>query len=132
MSRKGPSGMSNPPGVTWDAKGTQEFLQNELDKYGLGISKEKLADKVQMAAQMNGGHVAVLNEKYLTVYGKNGEVDFSFTKSKAEGKWKLTPVLKYGDVTKGYHVGVIMYKARGQWYANKKDAEMAVLRWKLG
>lgn len=119
-------------GVTWNARGTQNFLQGELDKYGLGISKRDLANRLYNAASANGGDVAILNEQYLTVTGNNGSVDFSFTKSKAEGKWKLTPMLKYDDVTKGRHLGQTMYRAAGQWFPRKADAEAAVVRKKLG
>jgi len=134
MGRKGKSGMgsSGASRVTWDARGTQDFLQGELDKYGLGMSKRDLANKLYDAANANGGNVIILNEQYLTVTGANGSVDFSFTKSKAEGKWKLTPSLKYGDVTKGRHLGQTMYHAAGQWFVRKADAEAAVVRKRLG
>lgn len=137
MGRKSKSGMGgrsggSGSGVTWNARGTLDFLQGELDKYGLGISKRDLADKVYNAARQNGGNVAILNEQYLEVTGPNGFVDFGFTKSKAEGKWKLTPALKFGEVTKGRHLGQTMYRGAGQWFVRKGDAEMAVVRKKLG
>lgn len=125
-------GMGQGTGVTWNARGTQEFLQGELDKYGLGISKKELANKLYNAARANGGNVTILNETRLTVTGENGSVDFSFTKSRAEGKWKLTPDLKYGDVTKGRHLGVTMYRGAGGWYVRKGDAELAVVKKILG
>lgn len=108
------------------------FLQGELDKFGLGISKENLAEQVYQAAKTNGVNVAILNSKYLTVENENGTAEFSFTKSKKDGKWKLTPMLAWNDVTKGRHNGVTMYRAAGQWYARKEDAEQAVVKKKLG
>ena len=131
-SKSGGMGRGGASGVTWDARGTQDFLQGELDKYGLGMSKRDLANRLYNAANANGGQVSILNEQYLTVTGSNGSVDFSFTKSRAEGKWKLTPNLKYNDVTKGRHNGVTMYHAAGQWFPRKADAEAAVVRKKLG
>lgn len=131
-SGSGGMGRGGASSVTWDARGTQDFLQGELDKYGLGISKRDLANRLYTAARQNGGNVAVLNEQYLTVTGSNGSVDFSFTKSKAEGKWKLTPNLKYGDVTKGRHLGQTMYNGAGQWFPRKADAEAAAIRKRLG
>lgn len=131
-SGSGGMGRGGASGVTWDARGTQNFLQSELDKYGLGISKNELAERVYRAARNNGGDVAVLNEKYISVQGVNGRAEFSFTKSKAEGKWKLTPMLGYGDVTKGRHLGQTMYRAAGQWFVRKGDAEKAVIRKILG
>lgn len=131
-SRSGGMGRAGRSSVTWDAKGTQDFLQGQLDQFGLGMAKHDIADRLYIAVEANGGHAAVLNDKYLTITGNNGSVDFSFTKSKAEGRWKLTPVLKYGDVTKGRHLGQTMYHAAGQWFVRKGDAEMAVVRKRLG
>jgi len=131
-SSKSGMGRGGASNVTWDARGTQGFLQGELDKYGLGMPKRELANRLYNAARQNGGNVSVLNEDRLTVTGANGSVDFSFTKSKAEGKWKLTPNLKYNDVTKGRHNGVTMYRGAGQWFPRKADAEAAVVRKKLG
>lgn len=108
------------------------FLQGELDKFGFDISKENLAEQVYRAAKTNGVNVAILNSKYLTVENENGTVEFSFTKSKKDGKWKLTPMLAWDDVTKGRHNGVTLYRAAGQWYARKGDAEQAVVKKKLG
>ena len=114
------------------AESITSSLQSELDKFGLGINKENLAEQVYRAAKESGMNVAILNSKYLTVENENGKAEFSFTKSKKNNKWKLTPMLAWNDVTKGRHNGVTMYRAAGQWYARKEDAEQAVVKKKLG
>lgn len=141
MGRKGSSSMSgggggrgNPVnnGVTWDTQGTMKFLQDELDKYGLGISKERLTEQMYRAARNNGGDVYTVNDRYLAVNGKNGIVEFQFIKSNAEGKWKLSPITGYRDITTGMHNGARMYYVQGKWFANKIAAEIEFVRSKLG
>lgn len=58
-------------------------LQGFVDFYGLGISKEKLADKAYWFMQGNGHDCYVLNGKYIGVDGE----EFQFIKSKANGCW---------------------------------------------
>lgn len=115
-----------------NSSGVMDFLQGELDKFGLGISKERLAEQVYRAANSEGANISILNGKYLSVTNSNGTAEFSFTKSNREGKWVLTPMLSYGDVTTGRHNGVSMYRAAGQWFSNKADAERAAVKKKLG
>lgn len=114
------------------ADGVTNFLQGELDTFGFGISKERLAEQVYRAAKTEGADVAVLNSKYITIKNNNGEAEFSFTKSKKDNKWKLTPMFSYSDITTGRHNGVTMYRAAGQWFAQKSEAEKAALKKLLG
>lgn len=133
--RTSSSGMSSGGGVTpatWDTAGTRQFIESQIDGLGLGISKEDLASRVYRAMHENGADVAILNGKYLTVKGANGEAELQFVKSKAEGAWKLAPMLGYNDVVKGRHLGQTMYKAVGEWFARKSDAEWAFVKSKLG
>lgn len=134
MGRKSKSGMSSgrSSGVTWDSTGTRRFLQDELDKYGFGISKTQLAQKVYRAAAQAGAPAGIINDRYISIDGKNGRAEFSITKSTKDNKWKLTPMLGYGDVTKGRHNGYTMYRAEGMWFSRKEDAEWAVIRRLLG
>lgn len=118
--------------ANFSAERTQSFLQGELDKHGIGNSKEAVAEKVYTAAKTAGMNISILNGKYLAVQGANGEIDFSFNKSKVENKWKLVPMLGYNDVTKGRHYGQVMYRAAGEWFARKSDAEQAFVKSKLG
>lgn len=115
-----------------DSNNVRRFLQDQLDQYGLGISKNELADKIYTAAKMDGMNVTILNSKYLTVSNDNGSADFSFTKSTKDNKWILTPMLGYGEVTRGRHNGYTMYKVGDNWFSNKTNAEWAAVARKLG
>ena len=114
------------------AESVTNFLQGKLDTYGLAISKEKLAQQVYTAATVEGADAAILNSKYITIKNNNGEAQFSFTKSKKDNKWKLTPMFSYRDITTARHNGVTMYRAAGQWFAQKSEAEKAALKKLLG
>ena len=125
-------GRGGTPKITWNTRGTRDFLQGELDKYGLGITKTQLAQRVYRAAASAGAPAGIINDKYISIDGQNGRAEFSITKSTKDNKWKLTPMLGYGDVTRGRHLGQVMYHGAGQWFVRKEDAEWAVIRKILG
>lgn len=58
-------------------------IQGFVDYYGLGISKEKLAEKTYRYMDGNGHDCYVLNGKYIGVDGE----EFQFIKSRKEGRW---------------------------------------------
>ena len=60
-----------------------EELQNFVDGYGLGISKEKLASKAYWKMEANGHKCYTINGLYLDVDG----YDFQFIKSRAQDRW---------------------------------------------
>lgn len=60
-----------------------EALQNYVDQFGFGISKNELAGKAYWAMKVEGHDVCMVNEKYLEVDG----VTYQFIKSKAQGRW---------------------------------------------
>lgn len=60
-------------------------LQNFAGGFGLGITKEKLADRAYTEMKKLGYDAAVLNEKYLTVNGTN----YQFIKDRKTGSWKV-------------------------------------------
>lgn len=62
----------------------KEMLQNFVDGYGFGISKEKIADKAYRFLQANGFRPYIINEKYI---GVDRENEFQFIKSKKQNRW---------------------------------------------
>ena len=58
-------------------------IQGIVDFYGLGISKEKLAEKAYRVLEMNGHDCYILNGKYIGVDGE----EFQFIKNKVNGCW---------------------------------------------
>ena len=58
-------------------------LQNFVDQFGLGISKEKLVNKAYYAMEALGYNVCILNEKYLVING----INYQFIKSRKEARW---------------------------------------------
>ncbi len=58
-------------------------LQNFIESYGFGISKEKLADKAYYHMAAGGHQVCMVNERYLEVDGTT----YYFSKSRKEGRW---------------------------------------------
>ena len=132
MGGRGNTGSRSTVRTFNSAEAVTSFIQGELDKFGLGISKDKLAEQIYRTARAEGMNVTILNGKYLIVENENGKAEFSFTKSKKEDRWKLTPMLSYGDVTTGRHNGVSMFRTAGQWFSRKEYAEGAVVKKKLG
>lgn len=58
-------------------------LQNFVNGFGLGISKEELASKAYNAMEALGHKAVILNSKYLIV----DEIEYQFTKSRKQGAW---------------------------------------------
>jgi hypothetical protein len=58
-------------------------LQDILDGYGLGISKEQLVKKVYSRLSLDGHECYILNERYIGVDG----VEYQFIKSRKECRW---------------------------------------------
>ena len=58
-------------------------LQNFVNQYGLGLSKENLADAAYDAMKVLGHDVCLLNDKYLIVDG----VNYQFIKSRKNNCW---------------------------------------------
>ena len=58
-------------------------LQNFVNGFGLGISKEELASEAYNAMEALGHKVVILNSKYLIV----DEIEYQFTKSSKQGAW---------------------------------------------
>ncbi len=58
-------------------------LQGFVDNFGLGISKEKLADKAYRYMESNGHECYTINGKYLGVDGE----EFQFIKSRSTNSW---------------------------------------------
>lgn len=58
-------------------------LQNFVNNFGLGISKEKLVEKAYRQLTVDGHDCCILNEKYLIIDGK----EYQLIKSKKENRW---------------------------------------------
>ena len=63
-------------------------IQGFVDFFGLGISKEKLAEKTFYFLDKNGHDCWILNGKYI---GYDGE-EFQFIKSRKEDRWIVKPL----------------------------------------
>ena len=61
----------------------KELIQNYVDGYGFGISKEKLVNRVYFFLRSKGIYAYIINEKYL---GADRE-EFQFIKSRKENRW---------------------------------------------
>lgn len=57
-------------------------IQKFVDGYGIGMSKEQLADKVYRFLDREHD-VCLINERYISVDGE----EFQFIKSKAQSRW---------------------------------------------
>ena len=60
-----------------------EDLQNYVNQFGFGISKNKLAGNAYWAMKAQGHDVCMVNEKYLEVDGTT----YQFIKSRAQDRW---------------------------------------------
>lgn len=58
-------------------------LQNFVNQFGFGISKNELCEKACSAMTAQGFDACVLNEKYLEVNG----VNYQFTKNRKTNSW---------------------------------------------
>lgn len=58
-------------------------LQNFVNNFGLGISKEKLVEKAYRQLSVDGHDCCILNGKYLIIDGK----EYQLIKSKKENRW---------------------------------------------
>lgn len=58
-------------------------LQEFVNKYGLGISKEELVSEAYYALRVLGYGVYIINDKYLGINDR----EFQVIKSKKEGRW---------------------------------------------
>lgn len=58
-------------------------LQEFVDKFGFGISKEVLASKAYREMKMKGHDSCIVNGKYLEVDGQT----YQFIKSKKQYRW---------------------------------------------
>lgn len=65
----------------------KNVIQNYVDGYGLGISKEKLVDKVYGHMYSLGYRVYQINERYLGVVDGDNEFEYQFIKSKKNHCW---------------------------------------------
>ena len=60
-----------------------ERLQQIINEYGFGISKEKLISKAYWMLKAEGHEVYVLNDKYIGIDG----YEYQVIKSLKEGRW---------------------------------------------
>lgn len=60
------------------------MIQNYVEGYGLGISKEKLAERAYNYLRSEGVPAYIINEKYI---GVDKENEFQFIKSRKLNKW---------------------------------------------
>lgn len=60
-------------------------LQNFVDKFGFGISVQKLADKAYRQMALLGHDVCMVNERYLEVDGTT----YLFSKSRKNNRWVI-------------------------------------------
>lgn len=60
-----------------------EKVQGFVDGYGLGISKEKLVDKVYRFMESQGHSCCEINGKYIGIDNQ----EFQFIKSRKEDRW---------------------------------------------
>lgn len=58
-------------------------LQRFVDRFGFGISKEKLADKAYWYMVSEGHDCYIVNERYIGVDGK----EYQFSKSRKQNRW---------------------------------------------
>ena len=66
---------------------TMDMIQNFVDQWGIGMSVEKLADKVYWFAAAQGCDAHAINTRYVSVNGES----FRFIKSKKQGRWIVKP-----------------------------------------
>lgn len=58
-------------------------LQNFVDRFGFGISVQKLADKAYRQMALLGHDVCIMNDRYLIMDG----VTYLFSKSRKNNGW---------------------------------------------
>lgn len=58
-------------------------LQNFIERYGFGISVEKLADKAYNYMAGRGHEVCLVNDRYLEIDGTT----YLFSKCRKHGRW---------------------------------------------
>lgn len=58
-------------------------LQNFVDKFGLGISKDELIINAYHQLKADGYKVCILNSKYIIINGKS----YRLIKSRKENRW---------------------------------------------
>ena len=58
-------------------------LQNFVNGYGLGISKEKLIEKAYFQLTADGHDCYTINDRYISIDGK----DYQLIKSRKEDRW---------------------------------------------
>lgn len=58
-------------------------LQNFVDGYGFGISKEKLIIKAYRQLSADGHNCYIINDKYIGIDGE----EFQLIKSRKEDRW---------------------------------------------
>lgn len=60
-----------------------EALQNFVNGFGFGISKEKLVEKAYFKLTSDGHKCYTINDRYISVDGE----DFQLIKSRKEDRW---------------------------------------------
>lgn len=63
----------------------QERIQNEADKYGFGISVEKLVVDIYRQLEAQGADICLLNDRYLIAEGRS----FQLLKTRKQGRWTV-------------------------------------------
>lgn len=65
------------------------FIQNYLNGFGTGISKEKMVSKVYCFLSFHGVNSCILNDKYLEIENHI----YEFIRQRSKGSW-LVKILK--------------------------------------
>lgn len=58
-------------------------LQNFIDNYGFGISKEKLIEKAYRQLSVDGHDCYIINDRYIGIDGK----EYQIIKSRKQNGW---------------------------------------------
>lgn len=58
-------------------------LQNFVDGYGFGISKEKLVEKAYWQMRAEGHDCYIINDRYIGIDGK----EYQLIKSRKQNRW---------------------------------------------
>jgi hypothetical protein len=60
-------------------------IHEEANKFGFGLSVERLVGKIYFALHTKGFDVCILNDRYLICNGKN----YQLLKSRSKGHWTV-------------------------------------------
>lgn len=62
---------------------TMKALQEFVNNYGFGISKEKLIERAYRQLSVDGHKCCIINDRYINVDG----TDYQLIKSRKENRW---------------------------------------------